>query len=283
MKVKGGALKVILKVLAKLIPGTYLRTFIYLNVIASTRKILRKSINSFYRIDHIYDVVQEFKKNYKGNFSILEFGVADGYAFTKKLYAVKYLGMEQRVTVHGFDTFEGIPDAQGSADKGLVGGSGWVAGHFKGQYEELDSYCKKKYNNHQLHKGLFDQTLTEEFLETLIENPPMLIWIDCDYYSSTKVVLQALIPYIPTGCVIYFDDIYFNFSSRFTGEMKAVWELNHGEFGEGLELVLDPTLCWDSNRVYRFINVHSDKNYELNTLEYTEDPILQRGDDSPLP
>ncbi len=282
MKEKGGIFIVLLKVVGRLIPGTYLRTFVYLNGIAATRKFLRKSIGSFYRMDHIYDVLKEFKKHYKGNFSILEFGVADGYSFTKKLYAVCYLKMEDRIMVHGFDTFKGLPDETSSADHSLVVGDEWSEGHYKGRYDNLTKYCRGKYKNFKLHKGLFEETITDNFLETLAEQPPILIWVDCDYYSSNKVIFERLIPYIPTGCVIYFDDIYFNFSSRFTGEMKAVWEVNQGKFGEGIELVLDSALSWDSNRVYRFININQKKSYEL-IAPVKEDPVRRRRDDSPLP
>jgi hypothetical protein len=282
MKKKGGIFIVLLKVIGRLLPGTYLKTFVYLNGIAATRKLIHKSISSFYRMDHIYDVLKEFKKHYKGNFSILEFGVADGYSFTKKLYAVRYLKMEDRIIVHGFDTFEGLPDKASSADHSLVFGGGWSKGHYKGRYDDLIKYCQGKYKNFHLHKGLFEETITSELLETLKKQPPILIWIDCDYYSSTRTVFERLIPYIPTGCVIYFDDIYFNFSSRFTGEMKAVWEINQGKFGEGIELVLDPVLSWDSNRVYRFVNFKQEKSFEL-IAPVKEDPVRLRRDDSPLP
>lgn len=280
MKENGGIFVVILKVVGRLIPGTYLKTFVYLHCIAATRKFLRKSIGSFYRMDHIYDVLKEFKKHYEGNFSILEFGVADGYSFTKMLYAVRYLKMEDRVVVHGFDTFEGLPDKTSSADHSLVGG-GWSKSNYKGRYDNLSEYCRGKYRKFKLHRGFFEETITDDFLKSLKEQPPILIWIDCNYYSSTKVIFEKLIPYINTGCVIYFDDIYFNHSSRFTGEMKAVWEINQGKFGEGIELVLDSKLSWDSNQVYRFININQDKSYELITPP--AHPVRLRRDDSPLP
>lgn len=282
MKEQGGIFLSILKLIEKLIPGTYLKTFIYLNIIAAPRKFLRKFSGGFYRMDHIYDVFKEFKHQYKGDYSVLEFGVADGYSFTKKLYAARYLGMEQRVMVHGFDTFEGLPEVTTSADDALIEGNDWQAGHYRGRYDNLREYCQGKYQNFQLHKGLFEETLTDDFLQSLVDRPPILIWIDCDYYSSTKAVFDCLIPYIPTGCVIYFDDIYFNFSSRFTGEMRAVWELNHGKFGEGLELVRDAALSLDSNRIYRFVNINQKKGYELVTPDVA-DPVRQRRNDSPLP
>ena len=59
---------------------------------------------------------------------------------------------------------------------------------------------------------------------------------------------------MPSGCVIYFDEYEFNFGSRFTGESRLIHEINRGEFGDGIELVLDSDLSWDLRRCYRFIN-----------------------------
>ena len=101
---------------------------------------------------------------------------------------------------------------------------------------------------------MFDATLTPELLETLRVHKPILVWIDCDYYTSARAVLERLIPYLPSGCVIYFDEYEFNFGSRFTGESRLVHEINRGEFGDGIELVLDSELSWDLRRCYRFIN-----------------------------
>ena len=81
----------ILRILSALIPGDFLKTFVYLNGIHRVRKSLRTALFGFYRMEHIYDVIAEFTKHYRGNFSVLEFGVADGYSFTKILYATRYL------------------------------------------------------------------------------------------------------------------------------------------------------------------------------------------------
>ena len=137
------------------LPGERLKTTLYLNCLAGPRKALRQAVNGFYRMDHIYEVLREFERDYAGRFSILEFGVADGYAFTKKLYAVEYLGMADRVLVHGFDTFTGLPELDGAADQPLVAGSGWVPGTYAGRYEELANYCDSRYSNFKLHKGSF--------------------------------------------------------------------------------------------------------------------------------
>ena len=64
--------------------------------------------------------------------------------------------------------------------------------------------------------------------------------------------------------------------------MKAVWEINHGQFGEGIELVPDLSLSCDSNRIYRFINTKSRTKYEL-AYAVKGDPVRRRGEDSPFP
>ena len=253
----------LLRLVGVLLPGNYLKTTWYLYFIAKPRKIIRQVLNGFYRIEHIYDVIREAKRNYSGNFTILEFGTNKGYALVKMLYATHYLGMKNRIKVHGFDTFEGMPDTDALHDKNIVfNDDEWVTGQFEGNYEALNTYCAKRYSNYELHKGLFENTLTDEFLQTLKNELPILVWIDCDYYSSASVALQRLIPYLPTGCVVYFDEFELNFGSTFTGEAKLVHEINNGKFGDDIELLLDSSLSLDSKRVYRFVRFESGKHYE---------------------
>ncbi len=274
---------VLLRRLGKLLPGNYLKTTVYLNLVHKPRKILRRLLNSFYRMDIIYEVIQEFKNQYKGNFSILEFGTADGYSFTKMLYATKYLDMDNRITVHTFDSFEGMPASVDAKDKDVIADDGWVEGQFKGRYQELEDYCRSHYKNYQIHKGYFQDTLTDENLSFLKNNLPILVWIDCDYYSSTRTVFDKLIPYLPNGCVVYFDDYDFNFGSRFTGEARIVYEINQGVLGEGIELILDRELSLNSNRVYRFIRFESDLHFERLYKRNLASQLRQRTNDSPMP
>jgi hypothetical protein len=260
-----------------------MKTTFYLNAIARPRKAIRLCFNSFYHMDHIYDVLMEFKSKYKGDFSILEFGTADGYAFTKKLYATKYLHMDERVIVHAFDSFEGMPSPANSKDLGLIPNRGWVEGEYRGNYQDLEEYCRRRYKNYQIHKGYFEETLTDEFLNSLKIYLPILVWIDCDYYSSAKTVFERLLSYLPNGCVIYFDDYYFNFGSRFTGQAAIIYEINNGLFGNGIELVLDRNLSLDLNKVYRFIHYGSDIGYEPLFKEERPKQPRRRTNDSPMP
>lgn len=273
----------LLRTIGMLFPGNRLKTWVYLNWIHRPRKWLRLSLSSFYRMDHIYDVISEFTKTYKGSFSILEFGVADGYAFTKKLYATQYLKVADRITVHGFDTFEGMHATDDARDKDLVARDGWVEGQFTASYEKLLSYCQQHYSNFALHRGYFSDTLTEAFLEQFIDAPPILIWIDCDYYTSAKSAMERLMPYIPSGCVIYFDEYEFNYGSRATGEARLVHEINRGMFGEQYELILDRHLSLNLNRVYRFINLEAPVTFERFVPMNLATELRRRTNDSPFP
>ncbi len=273
-----------LRVAGKLLPGDYARTFVYRNLIYKPRLALRRLVHAFYRMDHVYTVIDEFKRSYKGPFSILEFGVADGYAFAKKAYATRYLGMENEIVCHGFDSFEGLPETADQRDLASVAGADWKAGEYRGRYEELRDYLDSRYSNCRLHRGLFDATLTPEFLATLSVHKPILVWIDCDYYTSARAVLERLLPYLASGCVIYFDEYEFNFGSRFTGESRLIHEINRGEFGDGIELVLDTELSWDLRRCYRFISRNRSLAFERKQeLRRVVAWHKRAGNDSPLP
>jgi hypothetical protein len=273
-----------LRFLSKVLPGDYLKTLAYINLIQKPRTSLRFVLNAFYRMDHIYEVLREFKRNCAGKFSILEFGTSDGYAFTKMLYATRYLGMDDRVWVHTFDSFEGMPPARDLKDLDLVSDDSWVQGEFRGRYKELQEYCFQRYRNYEIHKGYFDQTLTDTFLSSLQIYQPILVWIDCDYYSSARNVLEKLIFHIPNGCVIYFDEFEkLNFGSRFTGEARLVHEINHGHFGEDIEVVLDSELSLNTKRVYRFIRFDSNLHYHPLSRDHSVAQVHYRTNDSPLP
>lgn len=274
----------VLRALTNFLPGDCLKTAFYLNFINKPRNLLRLALNTFYRMDHVYAVLNEFKREYSGHFSILEFGTSDGYAFTKMLYATKYLGMADRVMVHAFDSFEGMPPPQSERDRDLVSRNDWVEGEFRGRYEQLAEYCSRRYQNYQIHKGYFKQTLTREFLESLRFHLPILVWFDCDYYSSARAVWERLMNYLPNGCVIYFDEYeQLNFGSRFTGEARLVYEINQGNFGEDVELVLDSKLSLDTKRIYRFIRSQPDIRYEQSFQDHSVEMVHYRTNDSPLP
>ena len=275
----------VLRALGHLLPGDYLKTLFYLNLIETPRRLLRKALFQFYRYDHVYLVLRDCKKRYQGRFSILEFGTSAGYSFVKLLYATRFLGLEDRVTVYGFDSFEGMPRAADRRDEDLVEGDSWGEGQFRGSYEALQLHCAKHYKNFQLHKGWFENSVNESALSPLRAELPILVWIDVDYYSSARTVLQKLIPYLPNGCVIYFDEYdNMNYGSRLTGEARLVHEINQGALGGEIELVCDRELSLSSMRIYRFVRFGDGPRYAPITREnHSAGVPRQPGSGSPLP
>ncbi len=275
----------LLRLLSFLLPGDRLKTAFYLGCIDWPRRTLREGFFAFYRFDHVYAALREFRATIAGRASILEFGTSDGYSFAKLLYATRYLGLESRVALHTFDTFEGMPPPADEKDREWITGDDWVAGEFKGRYEALREYCRKKgFRNAHVHRGRFEESIDADVFAALEESPPMLIWVDCDYYSSTRTIFERLIHLIPNGCIIYFDEFdNLNFGSRLTGEARLVHEINHGLFGENTELVPDPRLSLHSRRIYRFVRVPPNRMLPLLRPENTGDRVRRRANGSPLP
>lgn len=276
--------KFLLRALKAVLPGDRLKTWVYLNAILAPRKLLRRAATTFSRFDFVYDVLKEFPNTYEGPFSVLEFGTARGYAFAKLLGATRYLRLEDSVTVHGFDSFEGLPESDAMEDRGLVDNP-WMKGAYRASYETLRNYCDQRgYKNYELYAGWFEDSLTPEVIDTFRTQKPILVWVDCDLYTSSRTVLERLLPHLPTGCVVYFDDLPFNFGSRFTGQARLIHEINTGQFGATVELAPDPYLSWDSGRVFRVVHFAEDApTYRKLQKRMTPPSARGIGDESPFP
>lgn len=131
---------------------------------------------------------------------ILEFGVS-------KARTTNHMAdLVPNETVHGFDSFEGIPEP-------------WHA-HPAGMYT-LGGALPEVRANVKLHKGWFNETLPGFLAEN--PGPVSLLHIDCDLYSSTKYVFDTLADRIGVGTVIVFDE-YWNYASWELHEHKAFQE-----------------------------------------------------------
>jgi hypothetical protein len=84
--------------------------------------------------------------------------------------------------------------------------------------------------------------------------------------------------------VIYFDDLdNLNYGSRWTGEARLVHEINHGLFGEQVELVPDAQLSLHSRRVYRFFKMSPNRVPESSYAPHSAGQVRRRAGGSPLP
>lgn len=116
-----------------------------------------------------------------------EFGVYVGT--TLKYFASR---APKNVMIYGFDSFEGLPEDW----------EDWhPKGYFKTKVPELNV------PNVPLVKGWFDESLPR-FLSERKLGQIGFIHMDADLYSSTKIVLDYLAPYISSGTVIVFDEFY---------------------------------------------------------------------------
>jgi hypothetical protein len=133
----------------------------------------------------------------------LEFGVASGNT-------INYISRFTEGTVYGFDSFEGLPEK-------------WRDGFEKGAFNR-DGFFPEVSANVSLIKGWFNESLPG-FLAAHAGKKVSFIHIDCDLYSSTKYILDALKDRMDTDCIIVFDELvnYPGFDGD-TGELKAFYE-----------------------------------------------------------
>ncbi len=132
---------------------------------------------------------------------VLEFGVEKGAS-------LRHLASLTPRTVHGFDSFEGLPgDWNGTKET-------------KGAFS-LRGRLPKVPANAKLHVGWFDKTLPEFLAGD--GQACALIHVDCDIYTSTVSIFAALGDRIGPGTVIVFDE-YFNYPGWRQHEYRAFQE-----------------------------------------------------------
>lgn len=143
---------------------------------------------------------------------VLEFGVRRGNSINQIA-----ANLPTSQLVHGFDSFEGLPEGWVNGPRGLLS-----TGH------SLPPVA----DNVRLHAGWFDDTLAPFLAGN--EGPVRFVNIDSDIYSSARTVLSALIPRLQQGAILVFDEFIGNHSWRedeyrafheFIQETGIVWEV----------------------------------------------------------
>jgi hypothetical protein len=135
--------------------------------------------------------------------AVAEFGVYKGQTLT--VIARHYSDR----TVHGFDSFVGLPEKWGGTSKGE--GSFGVGG----VPPELPVA------NVEFHVGFFDETVPK--FAAAHEGPFAFVHLDADLYSSTKTVFDWLMSWFVEGTVIVFDE-YFGYHGWQHHEHRAFME-----------------------------------------------------------
>jgi tetratricopeptide (TPR) repeat protein len=127
---------------------------------------------------------------------VLEFGVYMGNS-------IRQIAALVNGAVHGFDSFEGIPEDWCHEQKGSYSTGGVIP---------------KVPANVHLHAGWFEDTVPAFIRDEA--GPIRFINIDCDLYSSTRTILELLCRQIVPGTVIVFDE-YIGYSGWKDHEFKA--------------------------------------------------------------
>lgn len=130
---------------------------------------------------------------------VLEFGVYNGKS-------IQNIASIVNTAVHGFDSFEGIPENWNDEPSGSYSANG-----------ELPAVP----SNVTLHQGWFEDTIPKFQKEN--SGPIRFMNIDCDLYSSTKTIFDLLGPQVVSGTVMVFDE-FIGYKSWKDDEFKAFQE-----------------------------------------------------------
>jgi len=137
----------------------------------------------------------------------LEFGVARGKS-------IRWIADKaNKHTIHGFDSFKGLPEAW----------NGNIAGTFH-RHGKLPNVPE----NVELHIGMFDKSLPvfiEKNIAKKTNNDIAFLHVDCDLYSATKTIFDHIGKYLPIGAIILFDD-YYNYPRWQKHEHRAFKEFS---------------------------------------------------------
>jgi len=129
----------------------------------------------------------------------LEFGVYKGDT-------ISFIAKKTNSTVYGFDSFEGNPDD-------------WRSEYRKGTFTLNEPPCFP--GNIIIEKGFFQDSIPR-FLKNN-DDPIAFMHLDCDLYSSTKVVFDLMGERLVKGSILVFDE-FFNYPGWKQHEFKAFME-----------------------------------------------------------
>jgi hypothetical protein len=160
---------------------------------------IHDKMGNLYGIPDPIDLLSACIKEVKLDGLYLEFGVFSGRT-------INHIATKTDQTVHGFDSFQGLPEEWNSVPAGTFSTNG-----------KLPSVA----NNVQLHVGYFEETLPV-FVSDFSDDVAFL-HIDSDLYSSARIVLKLLKDQIKAGTIIVFDE-YFNYPGWQNHEYKAFKE-----------------------------------------------------------
>ena len=147
--------------------------------------------------------------------SIVECGVFNGQGlFSFGLFSAILEPNNLNRLVYGLDTFDGFPsvsthDKKGAADRMKKGGYA-ASGSFERLQKAIELFDQNRFIGHVQKIHLVKGDVTRILDRFMKQNPHLLIallYLDLDLYEPTKAVLKKLLPRVPKGGIVAFDEL----------------------------------------------------------------------------
>lgn len=161
--------------------------------------------------------------------TVMEFGVRWGQNLaTFSSFRGMFEPFNYNRKIVGFDTFQGFPgthEKDGDFEEIGAGNYAVPRGYEKTLEEIMEAHQQQSpiphVSKHEIVAGDVTRTL-DEYLERHPETIVALAYFDLDLYEPTKHCLERIIPLMPKGAVIGFDELN---DARFPGETCALKEV----------------------------------------------------------
>jgi hypothetical protein len=158
--------------------------------------------------------------------SIMEFGVRWGHNLS--LFS-SFRGIHEPYNysrkIIGFDTFDGFPNIAPEDGPSVSTGDYSVTESYQSHLTQiLDIHQSLSPLPHIQKYGLIQGDATKTLPEYLDKNPHTIVALACfdfDLYAPTKACIEAILPRVPKGGIIAFDELNH---PQFPGETTAVLE-----------------------------------------------------------
>jgi len=134
----------------------------------------------------------------------LEFGLYRGRTFCHA-YRMKRRYGRRDMLLWGFDSFQGLPQIEDHRD------NVWSSDQFSCSEAELRRILRRDgltNQEYRLVSGYYEESLDSRAHEKLDGRTAAIVYVDCDLYESTRVVLNFVARYLGNGTVVCFDDYY---------------------------------------------------------------------------
>lgn len=149
-----------------------------------------------------------------------EFGCSGGHTFGFAYHQAIFNGFETHLWA--FDSFQGLPSGDSPRDDHPV----WQEGALRTDLGAFRSICRSNDVPEEAYttvEGYYSETLDNARPNDEPRNIA-LAYIDCDMYSSTKSVMNYLLPRMKHGMILAFDDYFCWSPTQVSGERLAMME-----------------------------------------------------------